>query len=248
MPPDSIEPGLLGTANFTSPGSFAGLMTMTSPPRSRQCFSMWMKRGWLDDGLAPMTKIRSAPVEVLELDRRGALADGGGQPLAGRLVAIVGAVVDVVGARRPGPAAGTRSRPRSTSGRRNRRSVRLGSVALQLRRGVGDGEIPAHRLVAVAPGPLEQRRVEPAELFHLAAGELLQVAQRMEEGLVRDRRLDVGRLRLHRLVADRRELAELIGHPALLPAHAVGAGLAGVLEVSALAALPTPILRMVSTV
>ena len=95
---------------------------------------------------------------------------------------------------------------------------------------MGDGPVPAHRLVAVAAGRPVERRIEPAQPLHLAPGELSQVAEGMGEGLVGDRRLDVGRLRLHALVADRGELAEFVGHPAHLPAHAIGAGLAGVVR------------------
>src|SRR5690606_32046832 len=49
-----------------------------------------------------------------------------------------------------------------------------------------------------------------------------------------------GRLRLHALVADRGELAQLIGHAAALPAHAIGAGLAGILGRQRLGRLAHP--------
>ena len=53
--------GLLGRANRTSPGSLAGLMMMTVPPLALQAWSLCTNRGWLDAGLAPMTKIQSQP-------------------------------------------------------------------------------------------------------------------------------------------------------------------------------------------
>ena len=56
-----MDLALLGTANRTNPGSFAGLIMMTSPPRSLQALSWWINRGWLDAGFAPITKIRSQP-------------------------------------------------------------------------------------------------------------------------------------------------------------------------------------------
>ena len=77
---------------------------------------------------------------------------------------------------------------------------------------------------------LEQRRVEPAQPLHLAPRQFRQLGDGVLEDVVADARLDVGRLRLHRLVAHRGKLAELIGHAAELAAHAIGAGLAGIVR------------------
>ena len=55
VPPVIMDLALLGTAKRTSPGSLAGLIITTRPPRSRTPLSWWIKRGWLDAGLAPIT-------------------------------------------------------------------------------------------------------------------------------------------------------------------------------------------------
>ncbi len=65
-------------------------------------------------------------------------------------------------------------------------------------------------------------------MFELAAGQVSQVRQRMVEHFVRDRRLDVGGLRLDAFVADGREITQLVGHAAALAAHAEAARLAGI--------------------
>ena len=65
-------------------------------------------------------------------------------------------------------------------------------------------------------------------MLELVAVELLELAERVVEHGFGNRRLDVGKLRLHALVADGGELAELVGHPAELTPHPQTACLAGV--------------------
>ena len=88
-----------GTRKRTSPSSRSGLITITWPPRRRSSTSCVIRRGWFDAGLAPTTSDEVGVLEVVERDGRGAAcrwrrcsAD------ARRLVAVVRAVVDVVGA------------------------------------------------------------------------------------------------------------------------------------------------------
>jgi hypothetical protein len=138
--------------------------------------------------------------QVFEFDGRGALADGCRQPLAGRLVAVVGAVVDVVGAEGAGQQLEDEAGlVRGAAGGIEEAAGGIGR--LEPCGGMGDGPVPRDRRVALAAGSLVDRRVQTAEPLHLAARKLLQLGDGVREDLVRDRRLDVGRLRLHALVA-----------------------------------------------
>ena len=100
--------------------------------------------------------------------------------------------------------------------------------------------IPVQWLKSAGTGPPEQRRAQPPQGFHLLAAQFGQIVNGVLENQRRNGRLDIGGLGLHRLVADRREFAQLIGHAALLAAHAIGAGLAGVLGGQRLGSLPHP--------
>ena len=94
---------------------------------------------------------------------------------------------------------------------------------------MGQREFPIDRGEPVGAARLEQRRPQPAQLLHLPPRQLGQVIDGVLEDCRGNGGLNVGRLRLHALVADRRELIEFIGHAPALSAHAIGAGLAGIL-------------------
>ena len=66
-------------------------------------------------------------------------------------------------------------------------------------------------------------------MLQLVRRQLVEIGETMLKHFLGNRRLNIGRLRLNALVADRRKLALLVRHTALLPAHAVGAGFTGVL-------------------
>ena len=83
-------------------------------------------------------------------------------------------------------------------------------------------------------GAGEQRKPETAETLELARPELLEAHERRRpEDLFGDRPGHVARLRLHGLLADLGEVTRLVGHAALLPAHADRARLAGVARAEA---------------
>ncbi len=67
-------------------------------------------------------------------------------------------------------------------------------------------------------------------MLDLMTVEFAQVAQAMGQNLNRDGGLNVGRLRLNGLVADRGKITCLISHAALLPAHAEPTRLTGVVS------------------
>ena len=71
-------------------------------------------------------------------------------------------------------------------------------------------------------------------MFDFLGGKRVEIVDVMLKNLEWDGRLDVGRLRLHALVADRWNFAELVRHATVLPAHAQGACLSGVMSRHAL--------------
>ncbi len=90
------------TLKRTRPVSTHGLTTITFPPRRLKWARVVIIRGWLEAGLAPMMNTTSSLSRSSQSSTRGGARSG---MLPGRhrcLVAVVGAVVDVVGAVDPG--------------------------------------------------------------------------------------------------------------------------------------------------
>src|SRR5262245_34959082 len=81
------------------------------------------------------------------------------------------------------------------------------------------------------PGDGERETTRVLEPHGREALELLERV--LPEERLRDRRLQVARLGLDRLLADLREAPLLVDHAALLPAHSERAGLAGVARAQA---------------
>ena len=101
MPPASIDPGLLGTANFTSPGSLRRIDDDDVAAPVAAMLQHVDEARMVGARVGADDEDQVGAGQVLELDRGSPRADGARQPLAGRLVAVIRAVVDVVGA--PGP-------------------------------------------------------------------------------------------------------------------------------------------------
>ncbi len=87
-----------GFLKRTRPASWSGLIEMIRAPRDFASSSADSIRGWLVPGFCPTTSEQLGLVDVLEADRALADADGVHERGAGRLVAHVGAVGQVVGA------------------------------------------------------------------------------------------------------------------------------------------------------
>jgi hypothetical protein len=167
-------------------------------------------------------------LQVVEDDGGGAGAVDPVERHPGRGVAVVGAVVDVPGAVGAG-------RELEEVGRLVARAAgyveeRLVRVAVAERRAG-----PVQRLVPADAAEVrvallrDHREGEPPERLRLERRELLHRGdRRVAEPVLGDRPPHVGGLRLDRLLADLRPASGLVDHPALLPAHAERAGLAGV--------------------
>ena len=87
-----------GTRKRTSPTSRSGLITITVPPRRRSATSCVMRRGMVRRRVGADHERQVGLLEIVERHRRRAAADRVGERHARRLVAVVRAVVDVVGA------------------------------------------------------------------------------------------------------------------------------------------------------
>ena len=175
---------------------------------------------------------RIAAVEVLQLDRRRACPDrspparrwspgGNSRSSCGRC-----------SSHRPAPAAAAGSPPRSTTVPRSRRTSGPASPpqSAPLRSPSRD---PTRRLVPVLALRLWSGKPSRPRCSSSRPDSSRSSAMRMSEYFFRDRRLHVGRLRLHRLVADGGKIAELVGHAPALTAHAEPARLARILRRSA---------------
>ena len=94
--------GTCGFLNRTSPASRSGLIEMILAPFFLAISSADSIRGWLVPGFCPASDDQLGVVDVLDADAGLADADRLRQGDAGRLVAHVRAVGQVVGAERPG--------------------------------------------------------------------------------------------------------------------------------------------------
>ena len=84
-------------------------------------------------------------------------------------------------------------------------------------------------MVAIVSRSGIHRLHEPAHVFEVARRELPQGVEVVGgEEFGRESALHIGGHRLHRLLADFGELPGLVGHSAMLPAHAQRTGLAGI--------------------
>ena len=163
----------------------------------------------------------------------------------GGLVAVEAAVVDV---RRPvGPCHELEQEGRlvaRTPGRVEEHLIRLRLFQARRR--------PVQRFV---PGDAPEVRVafvrgdwegQPPELLQFTRRERLQLRnRRFAEERLRDEAVHIAGLRLGRFLADLGEVPGFVHHPAVLPTHAHGARLAGVLRTHALVELPV-VPRLVS--
>jgi hypothetical protein len=177
-------------------------------------------------------------LHVVELHGAGSGADHAREAHAARLVAVVGAVVDVIGAVEPREQleqeAGLVARAAAEV---EKRLFRRGPPQLR-----GD---PLHRVgpldrAVVLRALLEDHRLhEPPGVLQLTRREGPQLRDRIrfEEGRLHGP-LHVGHHRLERLLADLGKVARLVHHPARLAAHAKRAGLAGVLRAHRLPEFP----------
>ena len=172
--------------------------------------------------------VEVAALDVLELHRRGAGAERGVEADAARLMAIVGAVVDVVAAERP------REELQQEAGLVRRAAAGVEEAAARplacnRRRGAIERLVPAHDAVVGRARGRVERIDEPAAGLELARRQRAQLGDRVaREEVRRDAGLHVRHHRLQRLLADFREVAGLVDHAAHLAAHAERARLARV--------------------
>ena len=171
-----------------------------------------------------------ALVDILEVEGRGAAAGDARQTHARGLMAVEGAVVDVVGA----PEAGDHLQQEARFVARTTREVEEGPIGLRTTERGTDAIHrvgPLDRAVPIVERTGIQRRGDPTGRLELARGERTQLLVGV---LLEEPRLDPARHvrdhRLQRLLADLGEVARLVDHAAGLAAHAERAGLAGVVR------------------
>ena len=171
--------------------------------------------------------------EVVEADRRGAGAVDLAERHARGVVAVEGAIVDV--GRSPGARHHLHEERRLVARPSGGVEERLrGRCRAEARRRAVERLAPRDAPEMRVAGAGEQRKPETAETLELARPELLEAHERRRpEDLFGDRPGHVARLRLHGFLADLGEVTGLVGHAALLPAHADPARLAGVARAEA---------------
>ena len=166
--------------------------------------------------------------EVLERDGRSPRTEDAGEGDARRLVAVVGAVVDV------------RTAVRSCEQLEEERGFVAGATGGVEERaswwgvpecldGAVDDLVPRGATEVRVVGPRDDREREPPEAFELRGREEAHLVERgPREVVLGDDVAHVAGGRLDGLLAELREVPRLVHHPAELPAHAEGARLARV--------------------
>ena len=184
--------------------------------------------GMVGRGVGADEKDQVAVAQVFQDDGGCAGAGDRGQPDARCLMAIVGAVVDVIGTVEPGK-------------QLQKERGFVGRAAAHIEEGlIGRGglELGGDFCISLGPGDPaimgitgrgQKGMGESAGHFKLLgvkAAELVE-AEFLEE-VILDRALHIGDRGLNGFFTDRGEMARFIDHAALLPAHAEGAGFTGV--------------------
>ncbi len=169
-------------------------------------------------------------VEVGELDRPGAAAEHAAQPHPRGLVAVEGAVVDVVGA--PDAREQLEEEPRLV--RRAAAEVEeapLGLDGLEAAAQAREGLLPGGDAVAGRARLRHHRGGEAPQRLQRARGELREVLPGGGgEDVLGDGGLEIGGRGLDRFLAELWEMTGFVDHAAELAAHAQCAGLARVLR------------------
>ena len=177
-------------------------------------------------------------LEILELHRPRPRPQHARHPHAAGLMAVEGAVVDVIGAVEAGEELEEEARFVARAAAEIEERLRRRGALHPL----GDPRhrvVPTDRLVVLLPLLEYDRLHEPPRMLQLVGGELLQLRDRVGgEEVALHPPLHVGHHRLKRLLADFRKMPRLVHHPPRLPPHPQRAGLAGVLRAHRLPELP----------
>ncbi len=191
--------------------------------------SVRISRGWFDAGLPPMRKNKSAFSTSSRLTVAVPVPSDCSQTDAAGLMAVIGAVVDEIGAVNP------REELEEKAGfvRRsatNVKEVLVGRCRTQLIGDAANRLVPTDDLVMGIAWAGEKGLDQPAAPFQFARREPLKLGNGIALEKVRSQPpLHVGDHRLERLLANLRPVAQFVAHAAGLSAHAQRAGLAGVL-------------------